>query len=66
MNKEEFMEYIRLNFYVDGATQRLINNILCFVENNCIDEDEQYSVLCALLEGTIGLTDNEIKEVNLL
>jgi hypothetical protein len=65
MNRNEFMEYIRDNFNVDGATQRLINNILYFVENNYSDENEQYKVLCELLDGTIGLTDNEIKEVYL-
>ena len=65
MNKEEFMEYIRDNFNVNGATQRLIDNILCFIENNYFDENEQYRVLCELLDGTIGLTDNEIKEVYL-
>ena len=65
MNREEFMEYIRENFNVNGTTQRLIDNILCFVENNYPEENEQYRVLCALLDGTIGLTSNEIKKVYL-
>ena len=65
MNREEFMEYIRENFNVNGTTQRLINNILCFVENNYPEENEQYRVLCSLLDGTIGLTSNEIKKVYL-
>lgn len=65
MNREEFMEYIRENFNVNGTTQRLIDNILCFVENNYPEENEQYRVLCSLLDGTIGLTSNEIKKVYL-
>ena len=65
MNKNEFMDYIRENFNVDGTSQRLIANILDFVENHYPEENEQYVVLCELLDGTIGLTDNEIKKVYL-
>ena len=62
MNKEEFMEYIRENFTIDGVTDSLIDNILCFTENN-YDEEEHHCVLKVLLEGTIGLTDDEIEMV---
>lgn len=65
MNREEFMEYIEENFDISGEAGRLIDNILCFVENNYPEENEQYRVLCALLDGTIGLTSNEIKKVYL-
>lgn len=61
MKKQEFMDYIRENFNVDGATQRLINNILNFVELQDIEKDEQFEVLSELLENTIGLEDDEIK-----
>ena len=64
MNREQFYNYILENFTVDGATARLINNILIFVENNYPSEyDQQYNVLDELLSGTIGLTSEEIKKV---
>lgn len=62
MNREEFMEYVRENFNLDGATQRLLNNILR--RGECIaDENEQYLFLCDMLDGTIGLSDREIKKI---
>ncbi len=63
MNREEFAKYIEENFDISGSSARLINNILIFVEENYPDENEQYRALCDLLDGTIGLTDNEIKKV---
>lgn len=63
MNREQFYNYILENFNISGETGRLINNILQLVEENYTDENEQYSVLCSLLDGAIGLTDNEIKQV---
>lgn len=65
MNRKEFMEYIEENFDISGEAGRLINNILFFVENTYFDENEQYRVLCELLDGTIGLSDNEIKKISL-
>ena len=40
MNKNEFMQFIRNEFNTDGATQRLIFNILTYAEN-ISDENEQ-------------------------
>ena len=65
MNREEFMEYIRENFNISGEAKRLINNILYYVELQGVEEDEQYIMLCRMLDGTIGLSDNEIKEISL-
>lgn len=65
MNREEFLDYIRENFDINGETFRLINNVLLFVESRYVDENEQYNVLCELLDGTIGLEDSEIKMVYL-
>ena len=65
MNKKEFQQYINDNFDISGEASRLINNILDFVEEVYPEENEQYNVLCSLLDGTIGLTDNEIKQVYL-
>lgn len=63
MNKQQFFEYIQENFNIDGASQRLILNILDYVEANYSEENEQYNALVSLLDGTIGLEDRELKKV---
>lgn len=63
MNREQFYNYILENFSISGEAGRLIDNILQFVESHYPEENEQYNALCSLLDGTIGLTDNEIKKV---
>ena len=63
MNREQFYNYIVENFTISGEAGRLIDNILQYVEANFPEENEQYNVLRSLLDGTIGLTDNEIKKV---
>ena len=63
MNREQFYQYILDNFSISGEAGRLINNILHFVEENYTEENEQYRVLCDLLDWTIGLSDAEIKKV---
>lgn len=63
MNKEEFMHYISENFDISIEAHRLINNILNYIAFQCVDEDEQYEMACALLDGTIGLTDAEIRKI---
>ena len=64
MNRNEFMEYIEENFAIDRESKRLIYNILWFVEHS-YDKDEQYNVLSLLLDGTIGLSDEEIRRIKL-
>lgn len=63
MNKEEFMNYLSENYSISGEAFRLIGNILDFVESHASAEDEQYLMLCELLDGTIGLSDSEIKKI---
>lgn len=63
MNREQFYNYILENFNVSKEAERLIDNILQFVELHYPEENEQYNALCSLLDGTIGLTANEIKKV---
>lgn len=63
MNREQFIEYIEENFTVSGEAKRLIDNILFFVEEQEVEETEQYLMLCKLLDGTIGLSDSEIRKV---
>ena len=63
MNRTEFYDYIMENFEISGEAARLISNILQYVETHFSDENEQYIVLNDLLDGTIGLTDTELREV---
>ena len=65
MNKQQFFEYIQENFNIDGASQRLILNILDYVEANYSEENEQYNALVSLPDGTIGLEDAELKKVHM-
>lgn len=65
MNESEFLLYIEENFNITGESCRLISNILDFVSNNATNENEQYNMLCNLLDGTIGLSDMELRKVYL-
>ena len=63
MNRRQFLDYINENFNISGEAGRLINNILHYVESQGMTENEQYLTLCELLDGTIGLSDAELKKV---
>lgn len=65
MNREEFMEYVEENFNISSEAMRLIDNILYYVEIQGVEENEQYKMLCLLLDGTIGLSDREIRKISL-
>ena len=66
MNKEEFYNFIRDNYELDGgAAMRLLWNILSCVEEWCSNYEEQQDMICQLLDGTIGLTEEELKGVHL-
>ena len=63
MNKTEFIEYISNNFTISGEAYRLISNILDYIESHAMDENEQYLMACDLLDGTIELSDNELRKI---
>lgn len=63
MNKQEFYQYILDNFNIDGATSRLIDNILVYVEENFTEAHMQHYILEKLLGGPIGLSEQEIENV---
>ena len=63
MDKHEFIDYIRENFDISGEAGRLICNILDFVQSHAQTESYAYNMLTDLLDGTIGLSDREIKMV---
>lgn len=62
MDKQEFIDYIHENFNISVEAMSLIANILDYA-SRFTDEEEQYEVLCALLDGTIGLSDDEIRKI---
>lgn len=61
MNKDEVYNYIIENFDISGEAGRLIINILHFVSENYSEKREQYKALYDLLDGTIGLEEEEVK-----
>lgn len=61
MNRSEALDYIRENFSISGEAGRLIANILQYAEA-IEDENERYLFLCEMLDGTIGLSDREIRQ----
>lgn len=64
MDKERLLEYIWEHFTVSGEAGRLIVNIVEYVA--CQSEDEQSALLCALLDGTIGIERDELlREANI-
>jgi hypothetical protein len=63
MDKKEFLNYINENFDISGEAGRLINNILDYADNH-LEQNEVYPFLCEILDGTIGLSDREIREVS--
>lgn len=63
MNKTEFLKYIDDNFSISAEARRLVENILSYIESQGVDEDEQYLMACALLDGAIGLTDAELRKI---
>lgn len=65
MTREEFIQYTMYNFEVSGGFIRLLDNVLQFVESMGMEEDDAHRLLCTLLEGTIGYSENEIKQINL-
>lgn len=61
MGKEEFYGYILDNFTLSAETQRIISNILTYVELNATVNDEAHKLLGFFLDGTIGITGEEIR-----
>lgn len=66
MDKSEFIQYIADNFYIDSSVAyRLFSNILSYVSIHAKDEKDQYNMLDELLDNTIGLSEEEIRSINL-
>ena len=65
LSKQQFYDYIVDNFIVHSEALRLISNILDFVQQNYEDKESAQVALIDLLDGTIGLTSEEINAVEL-
>ena len=64
MDKEDFMLFIDEEFELDGgAAWRLLSNICDFIKRHAYTEVEQYTIACELLDGTIGLSDAELRKI---
>lgn len=61
MTHGEVMTYIEENFDISGEASRLISNILCYAEE-IEDGGERHHFLCDMLDGTIGLSEREIRQ----
>jgi hypothetical protein len=63
MNRREFVEYVNENFNVSIEFLRLLDNVLNYAERHSRSEDEIYNYLDFMLDCSIGLTQQEIKQV---
>lgn len=57
--REDAFNWILENFSVDGAAGRIISNILEYADD--LSEEEQVEFMNKMLDGTIGLTEDEIE-----
>ena len=62
--REDAFNWILENFSVDGAAGRIISNILEYADD--LSEEEQVEFMNKMLDGTIGLTEDEIDTLNRL
>jgi hypothetical protein len=62
MSKVEFYNYLTENFNLGGTAARLVNNILNYIEDQgMVDDEDNYMYLYALLDGAFGLEEEEMK-----
>ena len=60
-NMEQAYEWLLEEFDIDGAAARIIRNVLEYAD--CMEGDEQHDFLTEMLDGTIGLSDQEIRNM---
>lgn len=62
MDANKAMDYIQENFSISGEAGRLVQNILEFAKG-LTDDETRYEFLSAVLDSTIGLTEEEIRMI---
>ena len=60
-NMEKAYEWLLKELSIDGAAARIIRNVLEYADR--MGGDEQYDFLTEMLDGTIGLSDREIRNL---
>ncbi len=58
---EKAFEWLLEGFNLEGPAARIVRNILEYADR--MDGDEQYEFLTEMLDGTIGLSDREIRNL---
>ena len=58
---EKAYEWLLEEFDIGGAAARIIRNVLEYADR--MDGDEQYDFLTEMLDGTIGLSEGEIRNL---
>lgn len=62
MNKEQFLEYIREKFTLDGTSQRLIASFVDYVCAQSDDDESKWAILYSVLD-SIGMEPEEVKQL---
>lgn len=58
---EKAYEWLLEEFSIDGTAARIIRNVLEYADR--MEGDGQYDFLTEMLDGTIGLSDREIRNL---
>lgn len=64
MNEREFMQYIFDHFDVAGEFTRMLVNVIGYAQG-FDDPDEGLDFLCDMLDCTIGIRQDEIRQLKL-
>lgn len=64
MNEEQFLEYIRENFTLDGTNQGLVASFVDYVCTQSDDDETKWTILCSVLD-SIGMEPEEVKKVKI-
>jgi len=64
MGEKEFLQYIFDNFNVAGEFTRMLVNVISYAEG-FDDPEEGLDFLCDMLDGTIGIRQDEIRQLKL-
>ncbi len=64
MREKEFLQYIFDNFDVAGEFTRMLVNVIGYAQG-FEDPEEGLAFLCDMLDGTIGIRQDEIRQLKL-
>lgn len=64
MGEKDFLQYIFDNFDVDGDFTVMLVNVIGYAQG-FEDPEEGLDFLCDMLDGTIGIREDEIRQLKL-